>query len=80
LVLHSVTGPFDNNRFSVVQQAVQDRGGDSAVVVENRGRLLERFVGRQNDGAALIALADDLEEQVSAVLVYRKIPQFIQEQ
>jgi hypothetical protein len=35
--------------------------------------LFEGFVGGQHDGAPLVALADDLEEQVGAVLVYRKI-------
>jgi len=53
----------------VVKQPVQDGGGDGAVVVEDGSPLLERFVGRQNDGAALVALADDLKKEVRAVLV-----------
>ena len=62
LILHSVARSFDDHRLSVMQQSVQDGRGDRAVVIEDRRPLLERFVGRQDDRAAFIALADDLKE------------------
>src|SRR5258707_13872505 len=80
LVFHPITGAFDDNGFGVVKQSVQDGGGDGAVVVEDGGPLLEGFVGRQNDGAALVALADDLKKEVRAVLVNGQVAHFIQDQ
>ncbi len=69
LILHSVTGSFDDNGLGMVEEAVQDGRGDGAVIVENGGPLLEGLVGGQNDGAALVTAADDLKEEVGAVLV-----------
>jgi hypothetical protein len=37
-------------------------------------------VGREKDGAALVALADDLEEQVSPELVDGEVPELIDDQ
>jgi hypothetical protein len=42
----------------MVKQAVEDGGGDHAVVVENRGPCLEGLVAGKDDGALLIAPAD----------------------
>ena len=69
LVFHAKAGAFQNHGIGVMKEPVQDRGSDGAVIVEDAGPLFEWFIGRQQDGAAFIALADDLEEQVSAVLV-----------
>ena len=69
LVFHAKAGAFKNYGFGMMEKPVQDRGSDRAVIVEDAGPLFEWFIGRQQDGAAFIALADDLEEQVSAVLV-----------
>ena len=52
-----------------MQESVQNRRGQSAVIVEDAAPLFEGFVGGQHDGAALVALADDLEEEVGAMLV-----------
>jgi hypothetical protein len=71
LVFHAKAGAFKNYGFGVMEEPIQDRGSDRAVIVEDAGLLFEWFIGRQQDGAAFIALADDLEEQVSAVLVDR---------
>jgi hypothetical protein len=41
----------------MVEETVEDRRGDGAVIVENGGPLLERFVGGQHDGTAFVAAA-----------------------
>ncbi len=61
-------GSFDDDGFGVVQEPVQHGAGQGAVVVEDFGPVFVGLVGGQDDGAALVALADDLEEQVGAGL------------
>ncbi len=78
LVLHAKARAFNHHRFGVMEKAVQNSGGDGAVVVENAGPLFEGVVGGQHDGSPLVALADDLEEQVGAVLIYGKISDLVQ--
>jgi len=80
LILHPVTGAFDDDGLGVVEQTVQNSRSDGAVVVENGGPLLEGLVGGENDGAALVALADNLEEQIGTVLVDREISHLVQGQ
>ena len=80
MILHAVAAAFDDDGLGVMQEAVQDGGGDGAVVVEHRGPLLEGFVGRQNNRTPFVALADDLEEEVGPVLIDRQIPELVQEQ
>ena len=64
----------------MVQEAVEDGGGQGGVVVEERGPLFEGFVGGQDDGAAFVAGADDLEEQVGALLVDGQVADFVEDQ
>jgi hypothetical protein len=69
LILHAVTFPVDYHGFSMVQEPVQNGAGQGAVVVEDFGPVFIRLVGGQQDGALLVTLADDLEEQVRAGFV-----------
>jgi len=62
----------------MMEEAVQHGRGDGAVVVEDTGPLFEGFVGGQHDGAPFVALADNLEDQVSAVLVDGQVADFIE--
>ncbi len=80
MIFHSETAAFDHDGFSVVKEAVQHGRGDGAVVIEDRRPLFEGFVGGQDDGAAFIALADGLEEQIGAMLIDGQIADFIQNQ
>jgi hypothetical protein len=57
LVFHPVTGPFDHDDFSVMEESVKDGGSKGVVVIEDRGPLLEGLVGGQEDRAAFIASA-----------------------
>ena len=45
-----------------MQQTVEECRGEGAVVVEDLGPVFERSVRADDDGAAFVALADDLEE------------------
>jgi len=69
LVFHAVTFAFDNDGLGVMEHAVQNRAADAGVVIKNFGPVFIRFVGRDNERAAFVALADDLEEQVGALVV-----------
>ena len=60
-----------------MQEAVEQRGGERGVVVEDFGPGFERPIGAHQDGAALVALGDDLEQQVGAELVDGEIPDFV---
>ena len=61
----------------MVEQAIEERGGERAVVVEDLGPMLVGAICGEDDGATLIPLADDLEEQIGAVFVDGQIAQFV---
>ena len=77
LVFHAITFAVNDHGFSVMQKPVQHGAGQRAVVVEDFGPVFIGLVGGQQDGALLIALADDLKEQVGADLVDGQIAYFI---
>ena len=79
-VLHAVTFPFYHDGFGVVQQAVQQGGCQRTVIVEDLGPVLEHAVGGDDNGALLIALTDDLEQQIGAVFIDRQVAQLIDNQ
>ena len=53
----------------MVEQAVEDRGGQCRIVVEDLGPVLEHAIGGDCDGAVFVSLADDLEQQVGALSI-----------
>jgi len=53
----------------MVEETVEDGGGDGGVAIEDGRPLLEGFVSSEHDGAAFVAGADDLEEKIGPVLV-----------
>ena len=80
MILHPKAAAFDDDRLGVMKEPVQNRRREGAVIVEDAGPLFERLVGGQHDGAALVALADDLEKQIGAVLVDGQVADLIQNQ
>src|SRR6202049_3902035 len=80
LVLGAVALAFDDDGVGVVQDAVEDGGGQGAVVVEDLRPVFVGAVGGDHHRSALVALADDLEQQVCAVLVDRKVTELIDNQ
>ena len=77
-VFHPITGALDEHRLGVMKQPIEDRGRNGAIAIEDGRPLLEGFVGGQNDRTALVALADDLEEQVGAALVDGQVTDLVQ--
>ena len=53
-------------------------GSEGGVVVEDLGPFAVDAVGGDDGGASLVALAEDLEQQVGAGLVDGQIPQLVQ--
>ena len=80
LVFHPEALAFDDDGVSMMQQPIQDRGGQGAVMVEDRGPLLKSAVGGKNDRPLFIAQGDDLEEQIGAYLVNREVPELIEDE
>ena len=64
----------------MVEEAVENGGGDGAIAVEDGRPLLEGFVGGEDNGAAFVALAQDLEEQVGAALIDGQVAEFIEDE
>ena len=58
---HSVGGAVDREDGAVVEEAVEDRGGDGCVV-EDLAPGGDAAVGGEDDRAVFVAAADDLEE------------------
>ena len=44
-VFHAVAGAFDDDGVAMMQEAVEDGGGDGGVAVEDGGPLIEGLVG-----------------------------------
>ena len=57
----------------MMQEAVEKSGGEGRIVIEDLRPLLEDPVRSQNDGTPLIALTDDLEQQIGTGLVDRQV-------
>ena len=53
----------------MVQESIENGGGEGGVVIEDLGPIFEGTVGGNDDGAALIAKADDLKQEIGAMLV-----------
>src|SRR5262245_49767350 len=64
LVFHPEALAFDDDGVSMMQQPIQDRRGQGAVMVEDRGPLLEGAVGGDDERPLLIAQADHLKKQI----------------
>jgi len=79
LVLHPKALALDEDGFGVVEQPVEQRRGQRGVVVEDLGPVLIGAIGRDDERAVLIALADDLEQQVRAELVDGEVAQLVDE-
>src|SRR3546814_8558401 len=73
----AVTADCDHG--AVVQQAIQDGGGDHRVA-EHRAPLGDRAVRGEQDRAALVTPADQLEEQVGGVRIERQVAELVDDQ
>src|ERR1017187_3264972 len=69
LVFHPIALTLDDDRLGMVEQTVQDGASQRRVVVEDPGPVFIGLIGREDDRTVLVALTDDLEEQVGARLI-----------
>ena len=65
MMAQAIAGAFDLDDDGVVEQAVEERGGDDGVA-EDLAPFGEAAVGGQDHGAAFVAGIDELEEGVAA--------------
>jgi hypothetical protein len=63
-----------------MQETIEKCRSERGVIVENLSPLLKRSIGSQYDGAALITLGDDLEEQIRTEFVDWKVADFVAEE
>ena len=70
---HAVAFAFDDHRFCMVKEAVEECGGEGAIVVEDFSPVFEHAVGGDDEGALFVAGADDLEQQIGAGFVNGQI-------
>src|SRR6266446_5022312 len=80
LILRAEALAFDDDGVGVVQHAIEDGGGQGAIVVEDLRPVFVGAVGGDHHRGALVALADDLEQQICAVLVDGKVTELIDNQ
>ena len=77
-IFHAEAFALDDDGLRVVQQTVEHGGRERGVVVEDFGPFAVDAIGGDDGGAALVALADDLEQQVGADFVDGQVAEFIQ--
>jgi len=65
----SIAFALDEAGVGMMEQPVEERGGQRCIVVEDLRPMLVSAIGAYEDGAAFITLGDDLEQQVGAELV-----------
>jgi len=72
-----ITGALDLHDDGVVEQAVEQRGGDDRIT-EHLAVFGKAAVGGQDHGAALVAGIDELEEQIAAAVGDRQAADLIE--
>ena len=75
--LHPIALSLDGNGFAVMEEAIEDGGGQCGVIVEDARPLFVDRISGYDGCAVFIASAYDLEEQVGAMFVHRQIAQFV---
>src|SRR5262249_18260153 len=68
---------LNDDGIDVVEDAVEDGGGERAVVVEDLRPVLVGTIGGDDHRRALVALADDLKQQIGTVLVDRQVAELV---
>ncbi len=74
---HPIGRSLNDDGLGVVEHAIKNGGGDGDIAIKDVGPFLEGFIGRDDGGTALIAMAEDLKEQVGAKFVDGQVPEFI---
>ena len=69
LLFYSITVSFDLYQRTMMDEAIDGGGGKGIVVVQDVSPISESAVGGYDDGTTFIPVRDDLEQQLSALLV-----------
>src|SRR5712691_12226980 len=76
VVFHAPAGPVDGDDVAVVEEAVEDGGGED-LVGEDLAPLAEGLVAGDDDGAFLVAAGDDLEDEIGVVAGQGEVAGFV---
>jgi hypothetical protein len=76
VVAHAVAVAVDLKDGGVVEESVEDRGGDGGVF-EDLAPAGDAAVGGEDDRAVFVAAADDLEEVARGGGGQREVPEFV---
>ena len=79
LLAEPVAVALDVNGDGVVEQAIEDRGRDHGIA-EHLAPGPEALVAGEDDGAALVAARDELEEEVGALAVDRDVADLVDDE
>ena len=75
-----VATPVDEDDVDVVQQSVEDCGGQDLIIGEDVGPVPDVLVRGQDDGALLVACADESEEEIRLLAVERPEADLVNDQ
>ena len=76
-VFHTIAFTFNDYGFAMMEDTVQDGGGEGGIIIEDSGPLFERFIGGNANGTVFVAFADDLEKQIGAGFINGHITEFV---
>src|SRR5271157_712188 len=79
VVFHAPAGTVDGDDVAVVEEAVEDGGGED-LVGEDLAPFAEGLVAGDDDGALLVAAGDDLEDEVGVVAGQGEVAGFVDDQ
>jgi hypothetical protein len=79
VLAESIAGALDLDDLGVVEQAIEQGGGDD-LVAEDVAPFAEAAVGGEDHGAALVAGVDELEEQVGAAGGDRQVADLVDDE
>ena len=79
VLAQAVAGALDLDHHGVVQEPVEERGGDHGIA-EDLAPLGKAPVGGEDHGATLVARVDQLEEQAAAVGDDRQVTNLVDDQ
>ena len=77
---HPIALAFGGNHRGVMRQSIQQCRGEFFIAGEHRDPFREREIGGDDGRAPLVALADEIEQQLAADAIERHEPQLVDDQ
>jgi hypothetical protein len=79
MLAHAITGPLDLNDDGVVEQPVEQGGGDNRIA-EDVAPFGKAAVGGEDHRAFFVARVDELEEQIAAAGRDRQVADLVDDE